>query len=165
MTTRRPTRRCCRRRSARPVRVQWSREDEHGWDPKAPPQLLSLEGAVGDDGKIAAWRTEMWIPKATANLPNMPLLALDAAGIAQTPGLTTGLISQNGDPPYAVAHQEVVVHWLKSSPLRPSNFRAPGKVAQLLRGRELHRHARRRWRGAIRWSSACRDCPTRAASK
>jgi CO/xanthine dehydrogenase Mo-binding subunit len=59
----------------------------------------------------------------------MPLLALDAAGIAQTPGLTTGLISQNGDPPYAVAHQEVLVHWLKSSPLRPSNFRAPGKVA------------------------------------
>jgi nicotinate dehydrogenase subunit B len=114
---------------ARPVRVQWSREDEHGWDPKAPPQLLSLEGAVGDDGKIAAWRTEMWIPKATANLPNMPLLALDAAGIAQTPGFTTGLISQNGDPPYAVAHQEVLVHWLKSSPLRPSNFRAPGKVA------------------------------------
>ncbi len=113
----------------RPVRVQWSREDEHGWDPKSPPQLLALEGSVGDDGKIAAWRTEMWIPKATASLPHMPLLALDAAGVAQTPGITTGLISQNGDPPYAVPHQEVVVHWLKSSPLRPSNLRAPGKVA------------------------------------
>jgi CO/xanthine dehydrogenase Mo-binding subunit len=114
---------------ARPVRVQWSREDELGWDPKGPPQLLALEGSVSDDGKIAAWRTEMWIPKATASLPNMPLLALDAAGIAQTPGITTGLISQNGDPPYSVPHQEVVVHWLKSSPLRPSNIRAPGKVA------------------------------------
>src|SRR4029078_2410982 len=125
----RPTQTLLPRGVAQPVRVQWSREDEHGWDPKAPPQLLSLEGAVGDDGKIAAWRTEMWIPQATAKLPNMPLLALDAAGIAQTPGLTTGLISQNGDPPYAVAHQDVVVHWLKSSPLRPSNFRAPGKVA------------------------------------
>ena len=113
----------------RPVRVQWSREDEHGWDPKSPPQLLALEGSVGDDGKIAAWRTEMWIPKATASLPHMPLLALDAAGVAQTPGITTGLISQNGDPPYAVPHQEVVVNWLKSSPLRPSNLRAPGKVA------------------------------------
>jgi nicotinate dehydrogenase subunit B len=113
----------------RPVRVQWSRQDEHGWDPKGPPQLLSLEGALGDDGRIAAWRTEMWIPKATASLPNMPLLALDAAGIAQTPGITTGLISQNGDPPYAVPHQEVVVHWLKTAPLRPSNIRAPGKVA------------------------------------
>jgi len=113
----------------RPVRVQWSREDELGWDPKGPPQLLALEGAVDDAGKISAWRTDMWIPKATASLPNMPLLALDAAGIAQTPGITTGLISQNGDPPYAVPHQEVVVHWLASSPLRPSNIRAPGKVA------------------------------------
>lgn len=114
---------------ARPVRVQWSRGDELGWDPKGPPQLLALEGAVGDDGKIAAWRTEMWIPRATASLPNMPLLALDAAGIAQVPGITTGLISQNGDPPYAVPHQEVVVHWLRDAPLRPSNIRAPGKVA------------------------------------
>jgi len=113
----------------RPVRVQWSREDELGWDPKGPPQLLALEGAVDDAGKISAWRTDMWIPKATASLPNMPLLALEAAGIAQTPGITTGLISQNGDPPYAVPHQEVVVHWLASSPLRPSNIRAPGKVA------------------------------------
>ena len=113
----------------RPVRVQWSRVDEHGHDPKAPPQLLALEGALGSDGAIAAWRTEMWIPKATASLPNMPMLAFDAAGIAQVPGITTGLISQNGDPPYAVPHQEVVVHWLKDAPLRPSNFRAPGKVA------------------------------------
>jgi nicotinate dehydrogenase subunit B len=113
----------------RPVRVQWSRADEHGWDPKAPPQLLALEGALTSDGRIDAWRTEMWIPKATASLPHMPLLAFDAAGIVQTPGITTGLISQNGDPPYAVPHQEVLVHWLKDAPLRPSNFRAPGKVA------------------------------------
>ena len=63
------------RAAGRPVRVQWMREDEHGWDPKGPPQLLSLEGGLTGDGKIAAWRTEMWLPKATANLPNMPLLA------------------------------------------------------------------------------------------
>src|SRR5262249_35139523 len=36
---------------------------------------------------------------------------------------------QNGDPPYAVPNVEVVVHWLKDSPLRPSNIRAPGKIA------------------------------------
>lgn len=113
----------------KPVRVQWSREDELGWDPKGPPQLLALEGAVGDDGRIAAWRTQMWLPRATANLPNMPLLGPEAAGMAQTPGLSTGLISQNGNPPYVVSNQEVVVHWLKDAPLRPSNLRAPGKVA------------------------------------
>jgi CO/xanthine dehydrogenase Mo-binding subunit len=113
----------------RPVRVQWMREDEHGWDPKGPPQLLALEGALDAEGRIAAWRTEMWLPRATANLPNVPLLAPDAAGIAQSLGLSTGLISQNGDPPYAVPHQEVQVHWLKTAPLRPSNLRAPGKIA------------------------------------
>jgi CO/xanthine dehydrogenase Mo-binding subunit len=113
----------------KPVRVQWTRQDELGWDPKGPPQLLALEGAVGDDGRIAAWRTEMWLPKATAQLPNMPLLGPAAAGMTQVPGITTGLISQNGNPPYAVAHQEVLVHWLKDAPLRPSNLRAPGKIA------------------------------------
>ena len=113
----------------RPVRVQWMREDEHGWDPKGPPQLLALEGALGPDGRIAAWRTEMWLPKATANLPNIPLLAAQAAGIPQTLGISAGLITQNGDPPYAVPDLEVVVHWLKDAPLRPSNIRAPGKVA------------------------------------
>ena len=113
----------------KPVRVQWSREDEHGWDPKGPPQLLAIEGCLADDGWIAAWRTEMWLPKATASLPNMPLLGPEAAGIPQTPGIVTGLISQNGNPPYAVPNQEVLVHWLKDAPLRPSNIRAPGKVA------------------------------------
>src|SRR5262249_1797243 len=112
----------------RPVRVQWMREDEHGWDPKGPPQLLALDGALDAEGKLVGWRTEMWLPKATANLPNMPMLAPVAAGIAQPVGITTGLISQNGDPPYARADQEVQVHWLKDSPLRPSNIRAPGKV-------------------------------------
>jgi CO/xanthine dehydrogenase Mo-binding subunit len=112
----------------KPVRVQWSREDEHGWDPKGPPQLLALEGALDAEGRIVAWRSDMWLPKATANLPNMPLLGPTAAGIEQPVGISTGLIFQNGNPPYAVANQEVVVHWLKDSPLRPSNLRAPGKV-------------------------------------
>ncbi|HVO87789.1 MAG TPA: molybdopterin cofactor-binding domain-containing protein [Casimicrobiaceae bacterium] len=115
----------------RPVRVQWMREDEHGWDPKGPPQLLALEGAVTAEGGIAAWRTQMWIPRATANLPNVPLLGPQDAGIEQPRGISTGLISQNGDPPYAASNVEVTVHWLKDSPLRPSNIRAPGKIANL----------------------------------
>jgi nicotinate dehydrogenase subunit B len=115
----------------KPVRVQWMRADEHGWDPKGPPQLLALEGALAGDGSIAAWRSEMWVPRATANLPNVPLLGPQDAGIVQTPGLSTGLISQNADPPYAVANVDVLVHWLKDSPLRPSNIRAPGKIANV----------------------------------
>jgi CO/xanthine dehydrogenase Mo-binding subunit len=115
----------------KPVRVQWMREDEHGWDPKGPPQLLDLAGTVNPDGKIVEWRVDMWVPEATRGLPNVPLLAPVAAGIAQTPGMSTGLLTQNAETGYD-APAAVTIHWLKDAPLRPSNIRAPGKVANSL---------------------------------
>jgi nicotinate dehydrogenase subunit B len=115
----------------KPVRVQWTREDEHGWDPKGPAQLLDMTGTVNPDGTIASWQVEMWVPEATRGLPNVPLLAPVAAGMGQAPGFSTGLITQNADTPYS-APATVTVHWLKDAPLRLSNLRAPGKVANSL---------------------------------
>jgi nicotinate dehydrogenase subunit B len=113
----------------RPVRVQWSREDEHGWDPKGPPQLLDISGAVGADGRILTWRTEMWLPQMTRGLPDIPLLAPAAAGLDDVRGLQPGFIWQNADPPYAAENVQVLVHWLKDAPLRPAPIRSPGKPA------------------------------------
>jgi len=113
----------------RPVRVQWSRQEEHGLDPKGPAQLLELRAAVDPDGQVAAWETHAWLPLATANLPNIPLLSVDAAGIQQTPGRSTGLIYQNIDPPYTMPNVNAVVHWIPDAPLRTSAIRAPGKIA------------------------------------
>ena len=113
----------------KPVRVQWTRQEEHGLDPKGPAQLLELRAAVDADGEVAAWETQAWLPIATANLPNIPLLSLDAAGITQTPGRSTGLIYQNVDPPYTMPNVNAVVHWIPDAPLRTSAIRAPGKVA------------------------------------
>jgi len=113
----------------RPVRVQWSREDEHGWDPKGPPHLLDVRAAVNDRGEVVAWNSEAWLPAPTANLPNVPLLAPEAAGIAQPMGISTGLIHQNVDPPYQFPNMRAVIHWIRDTPLRTSNLRAPGKVA------------------------------------
>jgi nicotinate dehydrogenase subunit B len=113
----------------RAVRVQWSREDEHGWDPKGPPQLLDISGAVDPSGRILAWRTEMWLPETTRGLPDIPLLAPAAAGLDDVRGLQPGLISQNADPPYAADSVQVLVHWLKHAPLRPAPIRSPGKPA------------------------------------
>jgi nicotinate dehydrogenase subunit B len=113
----------------RPVRVQWSRQEEHGLDPKGPAQLLDLRAAVDKDGEVAAWETQAWLPIATANLPNIPLLSVDAAGLPQTPGRATGLIYQNVDPPYAMPNLNAVVHWIEDAPLRTSPLRAPGKIA------------------------------------
>jgi nicotinate dehydrogenase subunit B len=113
----------------RPVRVQWMRADEHGFDPKGPPQLLDLAASIDADGHILDWLTEMWIPEATKGLPAIPLLAPAAAGLGRARGIGTGLISQNADPPYAARATKVVVHWLKDTPLRPAQIRSPGKIA------------------------------------
>ena len=110
---------------AAPVRVQWSRQDEHGWDPKGPQQLLDLQAGLDAEGRIAAWQTEMWIPvnRRGARI----LLAAEAAGLPQDSGRDAAGIHENGDPCYPVEHVRVLAHWLRDTPLNPSNLRAPGK--------------------------------------
>ena len=39
--------------------------------------------------------------------------------------------SQNADPPYGTPNVRVTAHWLKDTPIRPSNLRAPGKIANI----------------------------------
>ena len=113
----------------KPVRVQWMREDEHGWDPKGPPQVLEVRGGIDRDNRINAWDMQMWLPMNIQG--TRPLLSVDAAGITQPHGQGAGLMSQNGDAPYLASNVRVTVHWLKGTPLRPSNLRAPGKIANV----------------------------------
>jgi nicotinate dehydrogenase subunit B len=45
-----------------PVRVQWMRHDEHGWDPKGPATVHQLHGGLDAKGAIVGWDHEAWIP-------------------------------------------------------------------------------------------------------
>ena len=112
-----------------PVRVQWSRQDEHGWDPKGPQQLLDLRAGVDANGRIVAWDTQMWIP--TNRRGARILLAAQAAGIPQDSGRDAAAVFENGDPPYAADYVRVLAHWMRDTPLNPSNLRAPGKPANV----------------------------------
>ena len=38
------------------------RWDEHGWEPKGPPIVQDLLGALDKDGRVVAWRHHMWVP-------------------------------------------------------------------------------------------------------
>jgi CO/xanthine dehydrogenase Mo-binding subunit len=60
----------------RPVRVQWMRWDSHGWDPKEPPIVQDLEGALDGGGNVIAWRHHMWVP----TLSDTRLLASELIG-------------------------------------------------------------------------------------
>jgi nicotinate dehydrogenase subunit B len=112
----------------KPVRVQWSREDELGFDPKGPAQLLDLTASIDAGGRIRDWRTDMWLPRATGS-GLTTLLAPVAAGLEPNPGFGAGMIAQNGDPPYAADRISVVCHWLAEPILRLGSLRSPGKPA------------------------------------
>jgi len=112
-----------------PVRVQWSRQDETGWDPKGPQQLIDVRAGLDDTGKIVGWDTQMWLPTQAPGA--RALLAAEAAGLAQEHGQGAGAITQNGDPPYVADNVRVLVHWMKQAPLQLSKLRAPGKIANV----------------------------------
>jgi nicotinate dehydrogenase subunit B len=117
------------RAAGAPVRVQWMRQDEHGWDPKGPAQLLDVRGGIDANGNIVAWETEMWLPGGPPG--DRALIGAESAGLAQGHGQNAGAMTLNADPPYATDHLRVIAHSLKDTPLRLSNLRAPGKIANV----------------------------------
>jgi nicotinate dehydrogenase subunit B len=110
----------------RPVRVQWSRADEHGWDPKGPPTLIDLRAAIDTGGDVTAWESEFFIPNGAAG--NVPLIAATLSGLPQDEALAPGNIIQNSALPYKFPAMKTVCHRLESTPLRPSWIRTPGRM-------------------------------------
>ena len=111
----------------KPVRVQWMREDEHGWDPKGPPTLVEISAGLDAQGNIVGWDSELWVPKA--DITEWPrTLAATHAGIPQKEAINPGNIHRNLEPPYPFANQRAVAHRLDSTPFRPSWIRTPGRM-------------------------------------
>ena len=115
------------REVGRPVRVQWSREEEHGWDPKGPPTLIELSGGLDAQGNIVAWQSEFWIPKATIT-EAPPLIAATHAGLPTKDILNPGNVFQNSAPGYALPNARAVCYRLDTTPFRPSWIRTPGRM-------------------------------------
>src|SRR5207249_5414842 len=55
----------------RPVRVLWTRQDEHRWEPKSPGMVMELRGGIDGDGRVSAFDLEGWSPShSTAEIGN-----------------------------------------------------------------------------------------------
>ena len=80
-----------------PVRVQWMRADEHGWDPKGPPTLIDMQAALDASGNVDAWYSQFYGPDGIAG--KVKLVAAELAGMphetAMGPG---GIIAGTADP-------------------------------------------------------------------
>ena len=113
----------------RPVRVQWSREDENAWEPEGPAMLFEMAGAVGADGKIAAWTYDAWTPTHGARPTRDPATLVAgalAAGNAAAGEFFSGGGERNARTTYALPNERVTSHPVPAFPIRTSSLRGLG---------------------------------------
>lgn len=112
----------------KPVRVQWSRADEHGWEPMGPPTLIDIRAAMDPSGNVSAWESDFFIPQQTAGSFLVPLTGATLAGLPQKDDIAPGNVFQNSAIPYKFANVRTVCRRLENTVFRPSWIRTPGRM-------------------------------------
>lgn len=117
-----------------PIRVRWSREDEHRWEPYGSAMLVDLEAGVGTDGGISFWRANIWTDSHSTR-PNKNAGTLLTARYLDPPFEMTGRGylrggHRNGDPYYAIPQMQVLAHYV-DGPLRVSSLRSLGAFGNI----------------------------------
>ncbi|MDR3576998.1 MAG: molybdopterin-dependent oxidoreductase [Anaerolineaceae bacterium] len=112
----------------RPVRVQWTREDEFIWEPKGPAMIFELHGGLDAQGNISAWDYHVWSPSHVARprFGNQFVASQLISGESAPPLPFSFGAERNAPTNYALPVQRVTVHSLSDSPLRSSAFRSLG---------------------------------------
>jgi len=126
---------------ARPVRVQWSREDELSWSPFGPAMAIDLEADLDERGEVLAWRGAHWSNGHTmrpGRAKNPTLLA--ASHLAKPferpvsvnpPFAGGGGAERNSVPGYDFPRLRVECHRVLDMPLRASAHRSLGAFANV----------------------------------
>jgi nicotinate dehydrogenase subunit B len=112
----------------KPVRVQWSRADEHGWDPKGPPTLIDMRAAMDAQGNVTAWEGDFYMPQQTAGSFLVPLVAATLSGLPAGNDIAPGNVSQSSAIQYKFPNIKTVCKRLETTPFRPSWIRTPGRL-------------------------------------
>lgn len=115
----------------KPVRVQWSRQDEFAWEPYAPAMVIEMRGGLDAQGKVTAWDFQAWSPShGNRAREGIGLVAgqLISGDVPLPPTFFIGG-DRNAPTDYTLANQRVMMHWLSRSPLRASSFRSLGAAA------------------------------------
>jgi CO/xanthine dehydrogenase Mo-binding subunit len=119
--------------SGRPVRMQWMREQEHGWEPLGPAMTVDLEGDLDASGRIVGWRCEVWSnehnsrPISAGGL--LAGLEVDPPFPPQRPKpipMPEGGADRNGDPLYPLTNASGTYHFPEETPFRVSALRSLG---------------------------------------
>ena len=112
----------------RPVRLQWSREDEFIWEPKAPAMVMEVAAGLSAQGDVLAWDYHVWSPShvARARFAGQLVAAQLLSGEGAPQARFSFGAERNAQTNYSFSVQRVTVHYLADSPLRASSFRSLG---------------------------------------
>lgn len=126
----------------RPVRVQWTREDEHRWEPYGPAQVVMTRASLDASGNVMEWNLDLW--STTHQGRPRPTTAQRSSLVAdwhREPSRNRPEAKQNFSKEssahrnaraiYAFDRARVVSHFVKSQPLRTSSLRGLGNFANI----------------------------------
>ena len=120
-----------------PVRLQWSREDEHRWEPYGPAMVMQLSGAVNRSGKISRWEHIVASPPHSSRPGGAQrLLAARHVDPPITAGFLDGFTQWTGGGgynarPYYDVPAQVDSRFVRHGPLRSSALRGLGAYANV----------------------------------
>jgi nicotinate dehydrogenase subunit B len=126
--------------NGRPVKLQWTREDEFAWEPYGAAMAMDLEARLDAHGNIASWRHELWSNGHTNRPGRSPKPALLAAGQLEQPyeltpstdpALPPGGSERNAVPVYDFPDLLVVKNYVRETPRRSSSLRSLGAYANV----------------------------------
>jgi nicotinate dehydrogenase subunit B len=123
----------------RPVRLQWMRGDEFGWEPFGPAMVMKAKAALLADGRIVDWNYEVWTnthstrpdPRGDNLLASWYLTEPQTPAPPQIVPQPAGGGDRNAVPLYDFPRQRVVHRFIREMPLRVSALRTLGAYANV----------------------------------
>jgi nicotinate dehydrogenase subunit B len=123
----------------RPVRLQWMRGDEFGWEPFGSAMVMKAKAALAADGRIVDWNYEVWTnthstrpdPRGNNLLASWYLAEPQRPAPPQIVPQPAGGGDRNAVPLYDFPQQRVVHHFIREMPLRVSALRTLGAYANV----------------------------------
>lgn len=116
------------------VQVQWSREDEHQWEPYGSAMIMELEAGLDSEGKIDWFQSDIWTDSHSTRPNKEAATVLTARHLSHGQplkgrGYTRGGV-RNADPYYNLPYMKVNGHYF-DGPLRVSSLRSLGAFANI----------------------------------
>lgn len=116
-----------------PIRLQWMREQEFGWEPLGCGMITEVEASIGPDRRVSDWKYQVW-----SNSHNNRPVSAGGYAVAQEIAhpfpvpegkpipLPEGDGDRNAYPLYDLPNMDIRYHFVPQMPLRVSALRSLG---------------------------------------